>query len=264
MFKSLNHFSQEVCEHANKRKLFDLYCVVREGAGALCGLPLPFSTSCLQINWKWKTHLQTLYAHSASKFICRQGRLPHCVCSNHQVQTILNADGWQRWITSHGKQRTSVCAISNYANSNKNCWRKKSLFFPYFRRDVTLKQEVQKQILYLYATDINLYRYNFFEKKKKRMFQVFTKGWSLKAVIFFNGYLRLHSILWDLCIPALSHPVPKKKTCSAAIKAAYLHCSTCSAVYYKRRSLSSSTFWVLNTSFFYTSFKASHRAEGAT
>lgn len=81
------------------------------------------------------------------------------------------------------------------------------------------------------------------------MFQVFTKGWSLKAVIFFNGYLWLHSILWDLCIPALSHPVPQKKTCSAAIKAAYLHRSTCSAVYYKRHSLSSSTFWVLNTIF---------------
>lgn len=68
----------------------------------------------------------------------------------------------------------------------------------------------------------------FLKKEKKRMFQVFTKGWSLKAVIFFNGYLWLHSILWDLCIPALSHPVPQKKTCSAAIKAAYFHRSPCS------------------------------------
>lgn len=118
-------------------------------------------------------------------------------------------------------------------------------FFPYLRRDVTLKQEVQKQMMCLYATDINLYRYNFLEKKE--CFR--SKGWSLKAVIFFNGYLWLHSILWDLCIPALSHPVPQKKTCSAAVKAAYLH-----LCYYKRHSLSSSTFWVLNTMFFLYSF----------
>lgn len=37
---------------------------------------------------------------------------------------------------------------------------KSHFFFPYLKRDVTLEQEVQKQILYLDATDINVYRYN--------------------------------------------------------------------------------------------------------
>lgn len=51
-----------------------LICTVLSGGpGALCGLPLAFSTSCLQINWKWKTHLQTLYAQPQSSSAGRAG-----------------------------------------------------------------------------------------------------------------------------------------------------------------------------------------------
>lgn len=67
--------------------------------------------------------------------------------------------------------------------ATKTAEEKKSLFFPYLRRDVTLKQEVQKQILYLHATDIHLYTYNFFEKKKKNVSGIY------KRMIFKGSHL---------------------------------------------------------------------------
>lgn len=90
--------------------------------------------------------------------------------------------------------------------------------------------------------------FHFWRNKKQNVSGIYKRGMNVfKAVIFLMATCD-HSILWDLYIPALSHPVPTKKTCSAAIKAA-LYCWTCSVVFYQRHSLLSSTFWALNTSF---------------
>lgn len=62
-------------------------------------------------------------------------------------------------------------------------------------------------------------------------------------LIYFNGYLWLHSTQWDFCILVLSHPVSDG---SSAIKAAYLHCWACFEVY-MQPTLISTPFWNINT-----------------
>lgn len=167
MFKDLNRFSQEVCEHANKRKLFDLYCVVR---GARCSMLS--SSRILNILFANQLKMKDASSNtlcSASKFICRQGRAGYLTASAVITKcklywTLMDDNVGLPVMESSGQ----VCVQFQIMPPTTKTAEEKSYFFPIFKKRCDVKAGGQKQILYLDATDINLYRHIFRKKRKKK------------------------------------------------------------------------------------------------